>query len=178
MRKHHNLPNSINPFVHFPLNQYNNKWIVIQGYGFTSFNDTNWEYFEDTIHNADAVDFRNDSYGNLWICQYGLLEYNPYGILGINSNISQLPKNFVLFQNYPNPFNPSTKIKYRIINSGFVTLKDFDITGKEVSILVNESQDIGEYEVSFNGDNLPSSIYFLKFDFDDVSITKKMILIK
>jgi len=67
-----------------------------------------------------------------------------------------LKKSFNLMQNYPNPFNPSTKIQYQIPKSGLVSLKVYDILGKEVATLINKHQPAGNYEVNFNATNLPS----------------------
>jgi hypothetical protein len=89
-----------------------------------------------------------------------------------------LPNNFILSQNYPNPFNPTTRIKFRIINSNFVSLKVFDILGKQIQTLVNEKKATGAYEVEFNGEELTSGIYFYKLTVGKISISKKMILLK
>lgn len=91
-----------------------------------------------------------------------------------------LPSEFYLEQNYPNPFNPSTKIKYVIPNGvrNLVTLKVYDVLGKEVSTLVNEEKPAGVYEVEFNAEKLSSGIYFYKLNAGSFSETKKMILIK
>jgi photosystem II stability/assembly factor-like uncharacterized protein len=89
-----------------------------------------------------------------------------------------LPKDFLLNQNYPNPFNPSTSMQYTIGSRQFVTLKVFDLLGREVAILVNEEKPAGEYEVEFNGVNLPSGIYFYQLNAEQYSETKKMVLLK
>jgi len=94
-----------------------------------------------------------------------------------NSN-EQIAKNYILYQNYPNPFNPSTNIKYRIANNSFVTLKVYDIMGREIETPVNEIQKPGEYEVSFNAGKLSSGIYFYKLVAGEYSETKRMILLK
>jgi hypothetical protein len=89
---------------------------------------------------------------------------------------------FVLSQNYPNPFNPSTTIRYSIPIAGNVTLKVFDILGKEIATLVNEEKPAGEYEVEFSatggGRNLPSGIYFYQLQSGSYVETKKMILLR
>ena len=93
---------------------------------------------------------------------------------------------FSLSQNYPNPFNPSTKIKYSIPQVTLrqaqsdikVTLKVYDILGREVATLVNEEKPVGSYEVEFNGINLPSGIYFYQLKAGQFSEAKKMILLK
>lgn len=88
------------------------------------------------------------------------------------------PSTFNLEQNYPNPFNPSTTIRYSIPTSEFVTLKVYDVLGREVQTLVNEEKATGSYEVSFNAAGLSSGIYFYKLQAGSFIETKKMILIK
>lgn len=97
---------------------------------------------------------------------------------GINTLNENVPANFVLNQNYPNPFNPTTVISYELKKAAFITLKIFDINGKEISTLVNQKQIAGNYSVKFGGTNLPSGEYFYKLRSDDYSETKKMIILK
>jgi photosystem II stability/assembly factor-like uncharacterized protein len=85
---------------------------------------------------------------------------------------------FSLSQNYPNPFNPTTSLQYAIGSRQFVTLKVYDILGREIAILVNEEKPAGEYEAEFNAANLPSGIYFYQLKAGQYSETKKMILLK
>jgi len=92
-----------------------------------------------------------------------------------------IPKNFELMQNYPNPFNPTTTIEYSIPvknKSNYVTLKIFDILGREVATLVNKRQKAGIYKVTFNAVNLTSGIYFYRLQTAEYVNVKKMILIK
>jgi hypothetical protein len=93
-------------------------------------------------------------------------------------NENNPPSDFVLYQNYPNPFNPATIIKYNIPYYSNVTLKVYDVIGKEVATLVNESKSAGNYEVVFKADNLSSGIYFYKLISGDVVQTKKMVLLR
>ncbi len=85
---------------------------------------------------------------------------------------------YELSQNYPNPFNPSTAIKFNIGQRNLVTLKVFDVLGREVSTLVNEVKDAGNYEINFNASNLASGMYFYTINAGNFSATKKMMLIK
>ncbi len=85
---------------------------------------------------------------------------------------------FHLTQNYPNPFNPTTKIEYTIPKASFVTLKVYDVLGREVTTLVNEGKSAGNYNVEFNGNGLSSGIYFYKIQAGNFSTVKKMILMK
>ena len=93
-----------------------------------------------------------------------------------------LPEGFVLYQNYPNPFNPSTKIRFVIASeakqSQLVTLKIYDVLGKEVATLINEERLAGEYEVEFNAADLASGIYLYKIETLKFSATRKMLLLK
>ncbi|MCX6165291.1 MAG: T9SS type A sorting domain-containing protein [Ignavibacteriae bacterium] len=98
--------------------------------------------------------------------------------ISVNKISEIIPSTFELKQNYPNPFNPSTNIKYQIANSKWITLKIFDILGREVVTLVNEKQSPGVYEVTFDGSGLSSGMYFYKLVSGDFSETKKMVLIK
>jgi len=89
-----------------------------------------------------------------------------------------MPKTYELSQNYPNPFNPSTKIKYSIPKDGLVTLKIFDITGREIRTLVSEQKTAGNYLVEFNASGLSSGVYFYQIKTGDFIQTKRMVLIK
>jgi hypothetical protein len=88
------------------------------------------------------------------------------------------PVLYQLCQNYPNPFNPEATINYQLPQAGHVTLKIYDILGKEVAILVNKVQSTGNYSVNFEGTNLPSGIYFYQLKSGDFIQTRKMILLK
>jgi hypothetical protein len=88
------------------------------------------------------------------------------------------PTEFRLFQNYPNPFNPTTIIEYRLPKEQFVTLKIFDMLGKEVATLVNEPQAKGSYKVTFDANSLPSGIYFYRINTPEYQATGKMLLLR
>ena len=110
--------------------------------------------------------------------------------LSVHRIAVELPAKYELYQNYPNPFNPVTKIKFDVPLSkgqrasgkvgiqGVVSLKVFDITGKEIAVLVNEKLQPGTYEVTFDGKNLPSGIYFYKLETENIKETKKMLMVK
>jgi len=103
--------------------------------------------------------------------------------VGVNQIGTTVPSNFSLTQNYPNPFNPSTRIKFTIpsirnLNSNVVTLRVFDMLGKEVTMLVNDRLNPGVYEVEFDGNKLSSGMYFYKLQMDGYSDTKRMVLLK
>jgi hypothetical protein len=91
---------------------------------------------------------------------------------------SGLQYTYGLLQNYPNPFNPTTKINYQIPELSFVTLKVFDVLGREVTILVNEELNAGKHEATFNASGISSGIYFYQIKANNYIQTKKMILMK
>ena len=95
----------------------------------------------------------------------------------VNTEVSA-PKNFELSQNYPNPFNPTTNISYQIPKAGFVSIKVYNIIGKEIATLVNQEEPAGEYKVQFDTHNIASGTYFYKLTSGDVSLYKKMMVIK
>lgn len=100
---------------------------------------------------------------------------------GDNLNLSTkplLPKSYSLNQNYPNPFNPITNIKYEIPKDIFVTIKIYDLLGREIKTLVNEFKNAGSYIVSFNGSELASGIYFYRIQAGNFVQVKRMVLIK
>ena len=86
--------------------------------------------------------------------------------------------NYILLQNYPNPFNPTTTITYSLAKSSLVTLKIYDLLGREIETLVNEEKQGGRYKVNWNAQNIPSGVYFYKITAGEYSKTIKMILLK
>ncbi|MGA9295646.1 MAG: kelch repeat-containing protein [Ignavibacteriaceae bacterium] len=91
---------------------------------------------------------------------------------------STTPNEFALYQNYPNPFNPTTNLSFVIGHLSFVTLKVYDILGKEVETLVNEEKPAGTYEVTWNATNLTSGVYFFQLKASSYTETKKLLLLK
>ena len=94
------------------------------------------------------------------------------------NNANNFNLNFRLYQNYPNPFNPVTSISFSLPKRSFVTLKVYNIIGKEISTLVNGIKQTGNYKVKFNSSELPSGIYIYKLTADKFINSKKMILLK
>ena len=118
---------------------------------------------------------------NIWNSTYGK---KPYYVmcedipLAVEQVSSSVPREYFLSQNYPNPFNPITKLKFQISRGSFTKLVIFDITGKEITALVNEEVDAGTYEVSWDGSNYPSGVYFCELTTEGFTQTRKMALIK
>jgi hypothetical protein len=96
----------------------------------------------------------------------------------VESEIGNVPGIYTLSQNYPNPFNPNTTIRYQIPVRNLVTLKLYDILGREIITLVNEEKAAGSYEINWNASTLSSGVYFYQLKAGEFVSTKKMILIK
>ncbi len=105
---------------------------------------------------------------------------NPDSTVSINQISAEVPEKYKLYQNYPNPFNPSTNIRFDISKTSEVKLSIYDITGREVSVLVNEKLLSGSYEFTFNSTGLSSGVYIYKLSIPGVqkAFFNKMILIK
>ncbi|HMQ68530.1 MAG TPA: T9SS type A sorting domain-containing protein [Ignavibacteria bacterium] len=103
--------------------------------------------------------------------------WNSY-VVGVENISTAIPGSFYLDQNYPNPFNPSTNLEFGISELGFVSLKVFDMLGKEVALLLNEKLNPGKYQFKFDGSSLPSGIYFYRLTAGKNIETRKMLLLK
>ncbi len=151
-----------------------------------------WEDFNDTltslIYGTVAADLNNDGKIDLVHCGMGVfVTINQDTVTSIKINKNTV-KEFYLHQNYPNPFNPSTTIQYSIPSArsplqggargGLVTLKVYDILGREIATLINEEQKAGNYKVEFNGANLSSGVYFYQLRTGNFTATKKLLLLK
>ena len=145
-----------------------NKITFIQGNGTTT--ETKHYFFSDDVKDINSSKL---FYRLKQIDFDGTFKYSNEIEVDIN-----LPTKFQLEQNFPNPFNPVTSIKYQLPYKALVTLKVFDILGKEVETLVNEEKDAGYYQTRFDGLNLTSGIYFYTLQTGSNTVTKKMILLK
>jgi hypothetical protein len=99
-------------------------------------------------------------------------------ITGVNPIGNTIPTVYSLAQNYPNPFNPVTKINFALPKQGFVTLKIYDVLGREVRTLVNEVKSAGQFSVDFNASDYSSGVYFYRLESNGFSDIKRMVLIK
>jgi photosystem II stability/assembly factor-like uncharacterized protein len=144
---------------------------------------TNWiTTLTGTLDDFTGVYFTDENNGWM-IDNYGWLYRTTNGGVAYIENEENHPIELRLSQNYPNPFNPSTKIKFQIpgqarSDNAIVTLKVYDLLGREISTLVNEEKSAGEYEVEFNAANRPTGIYFYQLRAGEYVETKKMILLK
>lgn len=100
---------------------------------------------------------------------------NPVGITQLGSEI---PKSYKLYNNYPNPFNPTTKIKFDIPKSSYVSVAIYDLTGREVSMLVNEELSAGSYEALWNASGFSSGVYVYRIITPAFTSVKKMVVVK
>jgi hypothetical protein len=121
-----------------------------------------------------------DSYGNtirLSDCDGSNCFYYSKKVTGVHTDKINV-KTFTLCQNYPNPFNPSTTISYGIPLKAFVSLKVFDLIGREVATIVSEEMPAGNYSKRWNANNIASGVYFYQLNAGTYTETKKLILLK
>lgn len=140
--------------------------------------DSTTRTFSGIISSAVSIILKvtaTDTAGASAFCTFMLNVVQQIGIEPMNE---ELPGEFRLLQNYPNPFNPKTDIIFDITKTSFTRLIVYDITGKEIKILVNESLRSGRYKVSMSSESLCSGIYFYKLEAGYFSETKKMVLVK
>ncbi len=115
--------------------------------------------------------------------KYYYTDFRTCTPIGIEPISTEIPQKFELVQNYPNPFNPVTKIRFSIpafveTTRRVVSLRIYDVLGKEIAVLVNEQLKPGIYEINWNSENLPSGVYFYSLITDEFTQTKKMVVVK
>ncbi len=111
------------------------------------------------------------------VYQSAYISYVELELTGINGNIDT-PNEYSLEQNYPNPFNPLTNFEFQVADLVFVSLRVYDLLGREVAVLVDEVKPAGNYKITFNGSNLASGIYLYRLAAGNFIQTRKMILLK
>jgi len=188
------------------IDSNNNKWCGFDG-GFAKYDGQSWELFttdNSPLPNEWVTSIVIDTLGNKWLGTYGggVAIYNENGVVtSVNQNSTDIPLKYNLSQNYPNPFNPTTTIQYSVPSNGvmlnsfqhlndseipkqvrddntYVTLKVYDVVGREVATIVNQQQKPGKYSVQFDASNLSSGIYYYRLSAGKFSDTKKLILLK
>jgi len=154
----------------------NTGWVGgYQGYSYATTNGgASWEQARWSLY-INKIKFMSDSLG---YCVGGSFYKYTQGPVSVHSNPEHIPAEIYLYQNYPNPFNPSTIINYELRLRGLITLKIYDTKGSEVITLLNQIQQPGIYSAEFNAASLPSGIYFYTLTADNLTQTKKMLLIK
>jgi ligand-binding sensor domain-containing protein len=180
------IPNSKILNLHF--DSQDNLWIGTESAGLIKFDckDT-WKIYNSEnsgiFSRFDIAPLEIDIYDNIWFGNWwgGLGVFHEGGVITevrINDNGLKNPsQNFSILQNYPNPFNPYTSIKFQISRPSFVTIKVFDILGKEVATLVNEDKKPGIYKINFDGSSLTSGLYFYTINAKNFHQTNKFILL-
>lgn len=156
------------------------------------FNNPSWKNFTLTYNviTPATLDLLKGSFCG-YIVQNASLRYSLSGFNSVNIGntvglipiSTKIPETYSLNQNYPNPFNSKTRIKFGIplsplYESGFVTLKIFDILGREITVLVNEQLKPGMYEVDWDASNYTSGVYYYQLIAGDYTETRKMVLVK
>ena len=140
---------------------------------------TTWGTQNVPIIGGSRVFFLDSLYG--WIGSGNPIAHTTNGggtITSIISGSTEAQKDYRLYQNYPNPFNSTSNLKFEIVNSGHVKIIVYDVQGREVQTLVNETLKPGTYETTFDGSTLNSGVYFYKLIADGFTETKKMLLLK
>jgi hypothetical protein len=183
-----------NWFISIQFISQDTGWVIDEVYGAvkkTIDGGVNWINQLTSSSTLFSVFFVNHFTG--WVVGSNGVIYkttNGGGPVGIESYDYNIPKSFSLSQNYPNPFNPSTEIKFSIPSPSpskmergpgsevQVSLRIYDILGRELATLVSEQLKPGTYEYEWDGSNFASGIYFYKLETEDFSQTKRMVLIK
>ncbi len=135
----------------------------------------NWAFFKSVFTTGDDIKIIYNNPLQVGVDKYTFL---GNGVMGISQQPGNVIKDFSLSQNYPNPFNPTTIIEYSIPKAEKVTLKIYDVLGREIRTLVNNEQIQGKYSVEFNAGNLASGVYFYRLEAGNFAQTKKLILLK
>ena len=104
--------------------------------------------------------------------------YDPQNPSRVETDPGSPPSTFALTQNYPNPFNPMTNVEFRIPNDGFVSLKVYDLLGREVATLVDEERQAGAYVARWNATGFASGVYFYRLQTSALVQTQKMLLMR
>ena len=142
--------------------------------GAASFHQGSGSVFVYVIEVAGTYQYQCDFHASL-----GMTGTITATLTGVENNLtSMIPHDIKLYQNYPNPFNPTTTINYQLPASENVVLKVYNLLGEEIATLVNGSQQAGIHSVIFNAGRYSSGIYFYSIRTNNLTLTKKMMLVK
>ncbi|MFZ1081087.1 MAG: PQQ-dependent sugar dehydrogenase [Candidatus Kryptoniota bacterium] len=150
-----------------------------------------WALAYDGVDSPSVVQLSQESYsistfgvdtnGEIYLCSYsgsaGIYKLTGPST-GVKDAVEESADEFGLSQNYPNPFNPSTLISYRLPSNGFITLKVYDLLGREVETLVSKYEYAGQHVVSLDGSHLATGVYFYQLKSEAHVSTKKLLLVK
>jgi len=132
---------------------------------------TEYQFVDNSVEVGKTYDYRLAD-----VSYSGVVEYHSLTVMGVE--LTGLPTEFALLPAYPNPFNPATTILYTLIEDGNVTLTIFDINGREVVRLVEETQTAGAYDLTWDARGISSGVYFYKLVQGDKVSTRKLIYLK
>ena len=146
----------------------------------TTNSGSNWIPLATPVDYSINSMYHNNNTGVTYLLGAGgmILKSTNGSITGFGENENSTPDSYRLEQNYPNPFNPLTSFKIHIPKTGFVKLAVFDVTGKQISVLLNEELNAGTHKVDFDASALPSGVYFYRLSSGNYISTRKMVLLK
>jgi len=147
-----------------------------QGFYESIDNGQNWNKRNDNLSNSNISTVNITDEGLLYAVTDNGIYVSSNSITSVTKN--DIPAQFQLQQNYPNPFNPKTIINFSIPQAGFVTIKIYDILGKEVATIINENKNAGYYKVNFDASSLTSGVYIYRITSNNFVQAKKMLLMK
>jgi sugar lactone lactonase YvrE len=161
------------------------QWLEFDPTNWTVKDSIKWNFFtpQDPDERPRGIAFSNDG-KTAYVACFGSSAFPPVETFyydrttGIQKDKNSVVKSYNLSQNYPNPFNPSTEINFTVAKSGFVTLRVYDMLGREVATLVNKEMSSGNYNVNFDASRLSSGTYIYQLNVNGVMISKKMTLLK
>ncbi|HMS66254.1 MAG TPA: choice-of-anchor J domain-containing protein, partial [Ignavibacteria bacterium] len=159
----------------------NNARFIVQRMKEGTWNEIGTVAGNGTTNNANSYSFTDKNlYSGIYNYRLKQVDYNgSFEYLNLNGVITiGQPEKFSLSQNYPNPFNPTTTIHFGVPNDGLVTMKIYNLNGREVKTIVNDFRTAGYYTVSFNASDLASGIYYYKLTAGNNSAVNKMVVIK
>jgi hypothetical protein len=137
-----------------------------------------WHNYTSNLNMISFQSLTFDKEDNVYLAtNESIWKSNPDSVVSVAEN-PDMPAEYKLYQNYPNPFNPNTTIKYSVKEAGMVTLTVYDILGKEVKTLVNETKSPGEYTAAFDASSLPSGVYIYTIRAGSFNASRKMVLVK
>lgn len=164
------------------------KYAVVDAepFGYTPYVITgshNWSSSAENSNDENSVIIQDNQIGNFYLQEFAARYYEAGGTDSINTITSvnqdaEIPTQFALLQNYPNPFNPTTKIQFEVPMSQKVELIVYDILGRKVKELYNDLAPAGVINIEFRADYLASGMYIYRLKTKDISISKKMVLLK
>jgi len=172
--------------------QLNNPWIQFKDGGTPGYNSF-ITFYTDSLtgikggvvilsNSGNSNNFNNPAYIEALSMNVLTYLHSQYNSIGIEPVGTEVPMNFELAQNFPNPFNPVTIIEFSIpkvsSSTQLTSLKIYDISGREIAVLVNRELAPGKYSANFEAKNLPSGIYIYKLQYGEFTASRKMILVK